>query len=275
MFWKALALLLFAVVPAAAQVQWRPTDPPLVTAAWESWFTLREPMNFAGELYYPTGPRRFFDGNTMARIGHYNAVPVYWDTTVEPYSILLVPASRGLMQPYEKVRRDGLAGTSGSRTPAFPARLMNERGVLAMTPVPPTGPPTTMGAIGVFTLEEERRRATRPAPEPAPAPPVIPPATATNLGAQARAGQPAVTTLNTASLRRPENNDGIWIRFRDRKWVSAGKAVPLRQEEFRKIGEYAGFPVFMRAGGDGRIYVPSREGVVAPYRALDSRDSRF
>src|SRR5581483_11482782 len=105
-------LALLVAVPATAQVQTRPTDPPLVTAANESWYLNGEPIQFAGELYYRAGAAVFFNGNTMVRSGHYNGVPLYTDTTVEPFSIVLVPIGRGLMQPYEKPRRGDLAGTT-------------------------------------------------------------------------------------------------------------------------------------------------------------------
>src|SRR5687767_13734692 len=98
----AVAVLLVALAaPAAAQIQSRPTDPPLVTAVNESWYQLREPVQFAGELYYPAGPAVFFNGNVMVRTGHYNGVPLYADTTVEPFSVVLVRIGRGVMQPYE------------------------------------------------------------------------------------------------------------------------------------------------------------------------------
>src|SRR5688572_3085929 len=116
-------LAMLVAAPAAAQIQSRPTDPPLVTAANESWYQLREPVQFAGDLYYPAGAVQFFNGNTMVRTGHYNGVPLYADATVEPYSVILVPVSRGLMQPYEKLRRGDLAGTTGSRAPSFPVQL--------------------------------------------------------------------------------------------------------------------------------------------------------
>jgi len=48
-------LLLVLATPAAAQVQSRPTDPPLVTAENESWYRLGEPVQFAGDLYYRAG----------------------------------------------------------------------------------------------------------------------------------------------------------------------------------------------------------------------------
>ena len=61
-------------------------------------------MIFAGSLYYPAGPVVFFNGDVMVRTGYYYGVPLYADTTIEPYSIVLVPIGRGQMQPYERLR---------------------------------------------------------------------------------------------------------------------------------------------------------------------------
>src|SRR5436190_1682286 len=116
-------LFLLLASPVHGQVQNRPTDPPIVTAVNESWYQLREPVQFAGDVYYPAGPAIFFDGNVMVRTGHYNGVPLYANTTLEPYSVVLVPISRGLMQPYERRRRGDVAGTTGSRAPSFPVGL--------------------------------------------------------------------------------------------------------------------------------------------------------
>lgn len=265
MLTKVVVLLLLAATPAAAQIVMRPTDPPMVTAANESWYLLGEPIQFAGDVYYPAGPAIFFDGNVMARSGHYNGVPLYMDTTIEPYSVVLVPVSRGLMQPYERRRQGDLVGTTGSRTPAFPVRIapVPGRGVL-QAPSPPTQLPLPVGAIGAYTppgtvvLESD---------EPIEQPFVGKPATAENLGADTSARSRATPViLTSALLRRPENNDGIWIEFRGEKWVTAGKAVPLQSSDFRKIGEYAGYPVFNRTTGGDLIYLPTRGGLVAPYR---------
>jgi hypothetical protein len=109
----SVSLLLTSILmaaPAVAQVQSRPTDAPIVTANNESWYTNREPIQFAGDLYYPAGAAMFFDGNTMVRSGHYNGVPLYTDTTLEPYSVVYVPLERGVMQPYERLRQGSLAG---------------------------------------------------------------------------------------------------------------------------------------------------------------------
>src|SRR5262245_3005473 len=152
-----LLLTLIAVTPASAQVQSRPTDRPVVTAENEAWFVNGEPLQFAGDLYYPAGARVFFNGNTMVRSGHYNGVPVYTDTTIEPYGIVYVPIARGLVQPYERPRQGALAGTVASRTPSFPVRMTSIASgsfdVLPQAGAAPTGFSTPIGAISAYTPE--------------------------------------------------------------------------------------------------------------------------
>lgn len=249
----AVAVLL--AVPVAAQIESRPTDPPIVTAENDSWYRLREPLLFAGDAYYPAGPVVFFNGNTMVRTGHYNGVPLYADTTIEPYSIVYVPVGRGLMQPYERLRQGDLAGTSGSRTPSFPARRGGEPRELPAAAAAPTALPQPIGAVGAFTAESGAVASTgRPAP-----------ASAVATGG-AVAVQPS-TEGGLATLRRAESNDGVWLRFMDATWISAGPAVPLRASDFVQVGEYAGFPVYARRGLDeDRIYLPTAADRVAPFR---------
>jgi hypothetical protein len=224
-------------------MQSRPTDPPLVTAANESWYILGEPVQFAGDLYTLTGPPVFFNGNTMVRSGHYNGIPLYTDTTVEPFSVVLVPISRGLLQPYRKLGRDVAP---------------------LMAAVPPTAPPMTIGAISVFT------------PEPAGAIESPQPAVGTReasapltevVGTTGIAAPSRQTPVPVVSMLRPESNDGVWIMFGGERWISAGTAVPLVAAEFVRVGEYAGFPVFARRDFTQEvIYLPSRAGLIAPYK---------
>ena len=253
MRWKlTLAAVLVAIAsPVTAQIQSRPTDPPLVTAANESWYVLREPVQFAGDLYYPVGATVFFNGNTMVRTGHYNGVPLYADTTVEPFSSVLVPVSRGTLQPYARLRLDGTVGTTGIRP-------------IIMAAVAPTSAPRSPGAISVYTPEPA---ATVGTPRPAvvvrddsiPLTEVV--GTTGITGTRRQAAAPIV------SLRRPDNNDGVWIMFGGEKWVSAGTAVPIVAADFVRVGEYAGFPVFARRDFTQEIiYLPSRAGLLAPYR---------
>jgi hypothetical protein len=76
---------------------------------------------------------------------------------------------------------------------------------------------------------------------------------------------PALPTDRVLSARRPDNNDGVWIRFDGATWVSTGVAEP-RTTAFTQVGEHAGFAVFRKQDGGDVIYLQSREGVVAPYR---------
>ena len=231
--------VLFAA-PIAAQVQSRPTPAPIVTAENDNWYRTGQSIPFAGEDYYPAGPNVFFNGNTMVRTGDFNGVPLYADTTLEPYSIVYVPIGRGLMKPYERPRRGDLEGTVASRTPSFP-----------------------LGAAGV------RSAAAR---EPAAPAPIAPPPAGT-LGVETPAAVGTAGIVDTsprplATLRRPATNDGIWVSFNGGKWVSSGTAIPLDSRAFTVVGDYAGFPVFAMADGSRQdvIYLPTREGMVAPYR---------
>ena len=249
-----LAILLLTGSSLMGQVVSRPTEPPIVTAENDAWYRLREPLPFAGDIYYPAGATVFFNGNTMVRTGHYNGVPLYADTTIEPYSIVYVPIGRGLMQPYERVRRGDLAGSAGSRTPSFPPRSIPEPRDVTVAAVAPTSAPQPIGAIDTIAPEpggvETSSRST------------VPRAVGTG-GVIATA--PRSTAVTTA--RRAESNDGVWLRFMGGKWVSAGSAVPLRIADYVQVGEYNGFPVYARRGlNEDRIYLPSAGGLVAPFK---------
>jgi hypothetical protein len=253
-FSPLLLTLLVVAAPAAAQIQSRPTDPPIVTADNESWYANGEPVQFAGDLYYPAGATVFFNGNTMVRSGHFNGVPLYTDTTLEPYSVVYVPIGRGMVQPYERLRQGSLAGTTASRTPSFPVRATASGAPLPQAAAAPTAPPATIGAIGAYTPESVGTSGTT-VPSPVGTGGVVAPARA------------APNRLTMASIGRPTSNDGIWIRYLGEKWVSAGSAVPLTEDGFRIVGSYDGFPVFARNNSSAQvIYVPTRAGLVAPYR---------
>ena len=261
-------LLLLAAAPVAAQIQSRPTEPPIVTAVNESWYQLREPIQFAGDVYYPAGPTVFFNGNIMVRTGHYNGVPLYADTTLEPYSMVLVPISRGVLQPYERRRRGDLAGTTASRAPSFPVGMATER-PLPQAPTAPTGSTGsidaasdqaivgTVGAVRAGTSSTVARATSRETVDDRP------------VGTVGRSSSSVANVGRSAplvSLRRPEGNDGVWVRFAGEKWVSAGAAIPMNAAAFRVVGEYAGFPVFAREDRENTIYLPTRPGLVTPYR---------
>ena len=89
-----LSMALLMPNMGTAQVFSLPTPSPEVTAANADWQIRGEPIFHAGSFYYPAGPTVFFDGKIMVRTGVYNGVPLYADTTLEPYSIVFVPIGR-------------------------------------------------------------------------------------------------------------------------------------------------------------------------------------
>ena len=232
---RVAAFLILLSAPVFAQVNSRPTEPPIVTAESDQWYRRGEPILFSGEFYYPTGPTVFFNGNVMVRTGQHNGVPVYSDTTIEPNSILFVPIGRGQMQPYERVRDGDLAGTSGSRPSSFTGR---------------TGrmvPSTPVDAIGSSTPE---------------------------AGAVATAGRPAqfeyaepvVVAPPVRKAGRPFSYDNVSVRFMGEKWVMAGPSGPLRQG-LTQIAEYKGFPVYAEKGSERTlIYLPIAPERFAPFK---------
>jgi hypothetical protein len=100
-----------------------------------------EPTVFAGEPYYATAEPVFFDGNVMMQVDAYEGVPIYADTTLEPYSPIFVPVGGRLMRHYERRRARDIAGTEGSRTPWVPVAS-------ACSPEPSTGEPQVVVTSG-------------------------------------------------------------------------------------------------------------------------------
>ena len=245
----ALVLVLFTTAVASAQVQSRPTDAPLVTAEREPWYVRGDPVQFAGNNYYRAGATIFFDGNKMIRTGNFNGIPLYADTTVEPYSFVLVPIGRGLMQPFERLRDGELAGTTGSRAPSFPVAAQPTASALPMAATAPTSlvpfvdePPVGAGARTPLPLASAIDVITPPAVPPPPIPP------------------PAVTPEQVQSAR-----EHVWVEFRGQRWVHVNGTIPLEGSGLVKAGDYAGFPVYIRPDNDARIYLPTLAGLVTPY----------
>src|SRR5436190_8161901 len=142
---RALPFLFSLLLSAAAhaQVTWQPTPPPLITAANEPWFRAGAAIEWNGDFYYPAGAAEAFNAYQMVRAGSYRGIPLYTDTTLEPYSIVFVPISGGRMQPYERPRTGMLAGTVGSRAPLLQAEVpgavtVTPEGYVAQAPAPPT-----------------------------------------------------------------------------------------------------------------------------------------
>lgn len=241
----AVVLLLSATVLAQTS---RPSPPPIVTAENELWYRLGEPITFAGDFYYQTGPVVFFNGNTMVRTGNFLGIPLYADTTIEPFSVVLVPIGRGLLRPYERRRVGELAGTSGSSPPSFPGSLrtgLDGDYVLPNAPGAPTNLPLPIDALGVYTLE--------PGPVPT----------------TGRAEPDAIDTTLIEPGRRagkPFRYDNVSIQFNGEKWVMAGPSISAQTANLEQIAEYRGFPVYAAKGRErGRIYVPITPERLAPF----------
>ena len=97
-----------------AQVSQFRSPLPEVTAANADWQINSTPVAVDGVVYYPTRGFREFDGQVMAQVGLVEGVPIYADTTLEPYSELYVPVGGTRMRAYERRRDGALASTSAS-----------------------------------------------------------------------------------------------------------------------------------------------------------------
>ena len=225
----AVLLVLFSI-PALAQVNER----PIVTADNDDWFRLGQPIQFGGELYYPAGPDTFFDGNVMVRTGNYNGVPLYTNATLEPHSVVFVPIARGQMRPYQ--RRSSPIREMRAPSTVFPV-IVN-----TYTPAPAAVSPAPV-AVGTAGRDS------------------APVAAGTTGHVVSQPPSRAVVTL-----RRPEGNDGIWISYAGEKWVSAGPAIEMGTVALALVGDHAGFPVYMAAGRQDVIYLPTTPGMMAPYK---------
>jgi hypothetical protein len=237
-----------------AQALMLPTPPPQVTALRAAWQLSGDPVFFEGDFYYPTGPTVYFDGNVMVRSGMFRGVPVFTDTTLEPYSMVFVPVGGTVMRPYERRRAGERAGTVGSRMPSFPIERDVELSASAAgtgMQTPPRGPgePPTMA-------EGERAVATGGT------------AVVTTPARPAAAIERPRSGRFLESVPPPRSNDGVWIPFDNARWYIAGTAVAFSADRFTPIGEYRGFPVYRDEHGRAdEIFVPSIPGgPLVPYR---------
>jgi len=245
---------------AYGQAVWQPTPPPLVTAENESWYRSGERIEWNGEFYYPAGAPQAFNPYQMVRAGSYRGIPLYTDTTLEPYSIVLVPISGARLQPYERPRAGALASTTGSLAPSFPPQTVGSLnitngGFVAQAPAPP-----------MFARPYDLGPGPEAAPQPAPQAIGTAGRIATTAGRNVTTPNRTVTVTNrtASSAVPPKGVNGAWLDYNGRRWVSTGKAIDLTSD-FQAIGTYRGFPVYVRNGDRSTIYVPSTPGLVVPY----------
>jgi hypothetical protein len=256
---RVLSLFLFLTLllpnNGNAQIMWQPTPLPLVTAAGASWQINGEPIFFAGAFYYPAGPTIHFDERLMKRVGEYFGVPLYMDSTMQPYSVVLVPVGGAVMKPYERPRSGELAGSVGSRAPSWPVQLGAEL-------------PQANARVGIITppIHMEEPLIIAEAPRAVATGGTIESVAPRAVGT---AGAVVVRTSPTRveSIPRPTSSTGISIEFNGRRWYSSGAAVPFSTSRFTPIGDYRGFPVYRETGSTGdTIWVSVvLDGPLAPY----------
>jgi len=262
---RALPVVFLLLLSGTAGAQtWQPTQPPLVTAENETWYRAGDAIEWNGAFYYPMGVPQAFNRYQMVRAGSYRGIPLYTDTTLEPYSIVFVPIVGGRLQPYERPRTGTLAGSAGSRMSAFPTAPSTEgSAALGLTPegyvIQAPGPPTFARGYDLG-----------PSPAPAPAPQRIAPAVpvvASTVGSSAP--KPTGTSGRVTDVvnggSKPTGLNGAWIEYDGRRWVSAGKAVDLGAD-FMQVGAYRGSPIYQRRGDSQTIYVPTSTALVVPFR---------
>jgi hypothetical protein len=241
-----------------AQTYFQPTPPPQVTAASAEWQIRGEPIFYAGNFYWPTGPSVFFDGSVMVRSGVHLGVPLYVDTSITPYSIVYVPIGGNVLRPYERRRTGELAGTVGSRTPSFPTERDVELSVASdradVTAMPFGGP-----EVDVFPESARPWRAVATGG-------LLPPGMADGGNTMIERARSRVSAIQ--SIPQPQSNSGVWLQFNGTRWYSAGDAVRYSSDRFIPIGAHRGFPVYRDVNGNGtEIYVASvKDGPLAPYR---------
>jgi hypothetical protein len=270
----AIAALL-AVAPvapaAAAQSTWQPTPAPAITAESATWFRGGEPIPWNGEVYYPAGAPRAFNGYEMVRSGSYRGIPLYTDTTLEPNSIVLVPIAGGRLQPYER-RRDGmLAGTVGSRTPSLPTMVPTEAVGTTGNPMQAVAPPMRAPAYDENLIPPPAPTLATPIPVSMmaiePAPPAGAAAQPAAVGTAGRlSAAPAISPARPeTSVAPPTGLNAIWINFAGERWYAASRSIAYDPDVLEEIGTYRGFTVYRRASDPSVIYVPASPGRLAAY----------
>lgn len=268
-FVLGLFLSVAVLFPKTGNAQVSPfrTAPPEVTAAAADWQINSEPITVGGLVYYSTRSFRFFDGQVMTQIGIVDRVPVYADTTLEPFSILYVPVSRDRMREYER-RRDGeLAGTTGSRVPSFPVQSPSLE-ALRNRPVGSVGTTATIEPAPRLTAfdagvppgqaQEPSTVGTAGAFEPL--------AAVSGGTADSRRRTPSRPRL-AETAQRPSGANGVWLDFDGARWYADGAAASFAPDRFEPIGEYRGFPVYRDKGtARNQIWVRIvKDGPLAPY----------
>jgi hypothetical protein len=224
-----------------AQVYQFRTPPPPVLAQYADWQFNDEPILVNSLILYPTRETRFFDGEIMSQVGVFRGVPVYADVTLEPWSVVYVPVGRLMMRGYERRRAGEIAGTQGSRMPAFPVDVPS-----TLTPEPPPVIDPFRGAS---------------------VPPPVMPMSSPSGDVIALTNVPRPVAMRIESIPAPRSSAGIWLEYAGQRWYADGPATVFDPNRFVRIGEYRGFTVYRdRNRGAEEIWVRVvPDGPVAPY----------
>jgi hypothetical protein len=244
----AALLLMGITLPeiGTAQIVYQPEPRPFVTAANAPWQINGEPIFHAGSFFFPSGPTVSFDPNLMRRVGDYQGVPLYVDTTQEAGRVVYVPVSGGWMKPYV-VRRPGVGGA------AAPPLLSGFDPFVTMNPLRDVPPALALQQIATGPVGITGSSSC--------------PCPAATAGTTAPAPPLAVAPTAVQTVPPPSRSSGISIAFQGAQWANAGRPVTYAPDRFVPIGDYHGFPVYRAMTGDAdTIYVTLvPDGPLAPY----------
>jgi hypothetical protein len=247
-----------------AQVYQFRTPSPVITAAAADWQVNSDPIVVNGLLYYATRGFRFFDGQVMMQVGVVDRVPVYGDSTLEPYSVVYVPVGRDRMREYER-RRDGeLAGTTGSRAPSFPVQSPSVQALRETMPM-------SVGTSGI--IEPAPRLAVIAPSNPAPpateagTPGAVEPSTVSSVGTAGRPDRGLTRRTLVETVPRPSGANGVWLEYNGVRYYLDGPATSFSPDRFVPVGDYRGFPVYRdKTAEKDAIWVSVvKDGPLAPY----------
>src|SRR5262245_31349557 len=290
---RVLLVTSFLLLSTAAHAQtWQPAAAPTVTAENTTWFQSGEPIFWNGDVYYPAGAIRMFDPYVMAPSRSYRGIPIYVDSTLEPYSVVLVPLAGNRFKPYERRRVGVLAGTTGSRAPSLPTGTATEAALprIAQAAMPPTfagavemvmtpegfavpvpiSPPP--GAVSMERFSAPKAPGTPEAALTA-APPAEPSGVHTSISdvserlAVGTSGGFVGPRRTVTTVTPPTGLNAVWVNFGGRRWYARGKAIDYDPALLTEIGTYRGWSVYQRKGDPSVIYIPSNSGRLAPYSA--------
>lgn len=239
----SVALLLPTI--GNAQPDKFPEPAPQVTAANVDWQIRGEPIFYASNFYWPTGPTVFFDGRVMVRTGQYEGIPLYADPFLQPYSVVYVPIDSNVMRPY--VRRQPGAGTIATVNPtpyAAPslALVVIPKSVVVQSSAAPR-------AVGTGGTMEPR-------------------ATDSTDAVRIERPRPQRSVVRSIPAPRADARSGIWLMFNGARYYSAGPAVSYSADRFTPIGAYHNILVYCeRSRPTDEIFVPVvKGGPLTPYR---------